>query len=249
MKHVHYLIDGPLCSLVLDNQHNRNALSRQLISELTAGLDRAEDDPRIRVILLRQAGPVFCSGADLSEQTSTDPTEAPRALIALQRRIVGHSKPIVARVSGAARAGGIGLLGAADITIAAEDATFALPEARLGVAPAVISLVLLPRMTPRAASLTFLTGQVFTGRDAAEFGLVTMAVPASELDHEVERICALLGKSSPQGLRETKRLLTETTAAELNERGTAMADLSANLFASEEAQQAMREFLARPKRK
>src|SRR5829696_4442096 len=120
MELVHYVPEDEVCSLVLDSQHNRNALSRQLVTELFEGLDRADADPTIKAVVIRHVGPVFCSGADLSEAASADGQEAPQAMVRLQRRIAGLTKPVVARVSGAVRAGGIGIVGASDICIAAD---------------------------------------------------------------------------------------------------------------------------------
>lgn len=242
---VHYFAADAVATLVLDSPHNRNALSRRLVAELSAGLDRAEADPDVRVVVIRQEGRVFCSGADLSEAADGGMEEGARGLIALLRRIAALDKPVVARVAGAVRAGGIGIVGACDIAVAADDATFALTEVRLGLAPAVISLVLLPRMTPRAAALTFLSGSVFTGVEAAGHGLVTLAVPEDRLDAEVEAVCRALAQGHPQGLRETKRLLGGALTAHIDAGAEEMAALSARLFGSDEAREAMLSFLGR----
>ena len=163
------------------------------------------------------------------------------------RRIATHEKPVVARVHGAVRAGGIGIVGACDIAIAAENASFALTEVRLGLTPAVISLTLLPKLTPRAAALTFLTGSTFNGSDAAAYGLVTRAVPADELNAEVDELCGELCKGNPQGLRETKKLLGGALARYIDDNVDEMAALSARLFGSDEAREAMLAFLSRKK--
>ena len=131
--------------------------------------------------------------------------EGARRIVELQRLIATMDKPVVTRLHGAVRAGGIGIVAASDIAIAAEDATFALTEVKLGLAAAIISLTVHHRMNPRAAALTTLGGEVFTGRDAAAYGLVTTAVAADGLDAEVERVCASLATGAPQGLRESKR--------------------------------------------
>jgi len=242
---VHYKVEDSVAHVVLDSPHNKNALSRQLVSELLDGLDRAESDPDVKVVLLRSEGSVFCSGADLSEAAGGSMEEGARGLVNLLRRIASLDKPVVARVAGAARAGGIGIIGACDIVVAAEHATFALTEVRLGLTPAVISLTLLPRMTPRAASLTFLTGEVFDGVQAADYGLVTKAVHEDELNIEVDEICGALCKGLPQGLRETKKLLGGALAAHIDAGTDEMAALSARLFGSEQAKEAMLAFLSR----
>ncbi|MFT4009425.1 MAG: enoyl-CoA hydratase family protein [Nocardioidaceae bacterium] len=243
---VHYTVADHVAHLVLDSPHNKNALSRQLVTELTECLRRAEADDDVRAIVIGAEGNVFCSGADLSEM-SAGPEDAPRAMIALFRTIVGNAKPVVASVQGAVRAGGIGIVGSCDIAVVADHATFALTEVRLGLAPAAISLVLLPRMAPRAVSSTFLTGSTFTGAQAVEYGLATAAVPATDLDAEVAAICGELAKGNPQGMRETKRLVNADLLERLAAGTDAMASLSASLFASDAAREAMQAFLKRRK--
>ena len=245
---VHYRVDDHVATLVLDSQHNRNALSAQLVRELYDGLGRAEQDDDVRVVLVRAEGRTFCSGADLSEARADGMEQAAGVIVELQRRIVTLPKPVVVRVHGAVRAGGLGLVAAADIAVSAHDATYAFTEVRLGLTPAAISLTVLPRMTDRAAALTFLTGDVFTGRDAERMGLVTRAVPEEDLNLEVDEICASLAKGSPQGLRETKLLVGRHLVARIEDQGADLARLSARLFGSEEARERMLAFLDRGKR-
>ena len=242
---VHLDTDGPRATITLDSQHNRNALSRQLVAELFAALEAAEADPEVRVVLVRAAGKVFCSGADLSEATADGMEEGARRIVALQRYVVTMSKPVVIRLHGAVRAGGIGLVAASDVVIADEDATFALTEVKLGLAAAIISLTVHARMNPRAAALTTLGGEVFGGRDAAAYGLVTEAVPGASLDARVEEVCGQLATGAPQGLRESKAILNRDLVARIDAHGAEMAALSARLFASDEARAAMTAFLNR----
>ena len=122
-------------------------------------------------------------------------------------------KPVVARVGGPARAGGLGLIAAADIAVCTREATFAFSEVRLGVIPAVISATVLPRLAPRAAAELYLTGEVFDGVRAAEIGLVTAAVPAEGLDAAVAGYCDALVRGGPLALAGTKQLLRRTPAA------------------------------------
>ena len=242
---VHYDVADRVATITLDSPHNRNALSRQLVTELGAALDRAAADEAAKVLVLAATGRVFCSGADLSEAAHGGVEEGPRAMVALQRAIVAHPKPVVTRLQGAVRAGGIGLVAASDIVVAAEQATFALTEVKLGVTPAVISLTVLPRLTSRAAAYTFLTGETFTAADAVAMGLVTKAVAAEALDAEVARVAAELATGAAQGLRETKALLGRDLLAHVDARGEEMAALSARLFATDEAREAMLAFLSR----
>jgi enoyl-CoA hydratase/methylglutaconyl-CoA hydratase len=244
---VHYEVADEVATITLDSPHNRNALSRQLVTELFAALEAADADETVKVVLVRAAGKVFCSGADLSEAATGSMEEGARRIVDLQRLIVTMDKPVVVRAFGAVRAGGIGIVAAADIALAAEDATFALTEVKLGLAAAIISLTVHHRMTPRAASLTTLGGEVFTGRDAAAYGLVTAAVPADALDDEVTRICASLATGAAQGLRESKRILNRDLVTRIDEHGDELAALSGRLFASEAAHEAMTAFLSRKK--
>jgi enoyl-CoA hydratase/methylglutaconyl-CoA hydratase len=244
---VHYAVDGGLATITLDSPHNRNALSRQLVTELFAHLHAAAADDGVRVVLVRAEGKVFCSGADLSEASADGMEEGARRIVELQRLIATLDKPVVTRLHGAVRAGGIGIVAASDLAIAAEDATFALTEVKLGLAAAIISLTVHARMTPRAAALTTLGGEVFTGAEAAAYGLVTTAVPADALDDEVARVCASLATGAAQGLRESKRILNRDLVARIDAQGEEMAALSARLFASDEAREAMTAFLSRKK--
>ena len=244
---VHFVVDGPVATVTLDSSHNRNALSRQLVTELVEHLRTAEADPDVRVVLVAAEGPVFCSGADLAEATEGGMQEGARRIVELQRLIVAMDKPVVVRVQGAVRAGGIGIVAASDIALATEEATFALTEVKLGLAAAIISLTVHHRMTPRAAALTTLGGEVFRGVDAAAYGLVTAAVPAAALDAEVDRVCASLATGAAQGLRESKRILNRDLLARIDADGEEMARLSASLFGSDEARAAMAAFLNRAK--
>lgn len=242
---VHYHVADAVATITLDSPHNRNALSRQLVTELLDRLERAAGDDTARAVLLTSAGRVFCSGADLSEATAGGMAEGARTIVRLQRAVLAHPKPVVVRLAGPVRAGGIGLVAAADIVIAAEEADFALTEVRLGLAPAAISLTVLPRMSSRGAAYACLTGERFGAAEAVGHGLVTTAVPAARLDDEVARVCAALVSGSPQGLRETKALLARPLLAHLDAGAEEMAALSARLFGSEEARAAMQAFLSR----
>jgi len=242
---VHYDIADAVATITLDSPPNRNALSGQLVGELFERLERAENDDAVRVVVLAATGTVFCSGADLSEASSASFEDGPRSIARLQRAIVAHSKPVVCRLQGAVRAGGIGLVAACDIAIATETASFALTEVKLGLAPAAISLTVLPRLTSRAAAYTCLTGEKFSAGDAVEMGLVTRAVAAAELDAEVARVVAELATGAPQGLRETKRLLNRDLLASIDAHTDDVARLSARLFGSDEARTAMTAFLTR----
>ena len=240
---VHYAVADDVATLTLDSPHNRNALSRQLVSEVFEGLDRAEADDSVKVVLLRSADRVFCSGADLSEAAGEGMAEGARKIVELQRRIVASPKPVVVRLDGPVRAGGIGIVAASDIVVAAPGATFALTEVRLGLAAAVISLTVFERMTSRAGSRAILTGETFDAAEAHDWGLVTEV--AEDVDAAVDALLADLRKGHPQGLRESKRVVNADLLDKLDRRGAEMAELSARLFGSDAAREAMLAFLSR----
>ena len=241
---VHHDVADGVGTITLDSPHNRNALGRQLVTELLGALEAARDDDSA-VVVLRSADRVFCSGADLSEASEGAMEQGTRALVDLQRLIVTHPKPVVVRLAGPVRAGGLGLVASADLAICSDDVTFAFTEARLGVAPAVISLTVLARMTSRAAFDTFLTGRTFDAAEAEAMGLVTRSVPADRLDDEIARVCADLRRAHPQGLAETKALLARDLVARIDAGADDMASLSARLFASDGAREAITAFLQR----
>lgn len=240
---VHLDVADAVANVTLDSEHNRNALSRQLVTELGERLATADEDAEVRAILVRSAGRVFCSGADLSEATGEGMEEGARGLVALQRQIATADKPIVVELGGPVRAGGLGIVGAADIVVAAESVTFALTEVRLGLAPAVISLSLLTRLSPRAAADTFLTGRTFDATEAERIGLVTRTVPDPDLPAAVQGVLADLVQGYPQGLRETKAVLNQDLVARIDALGDDVAARSARLFGSDEAREAMLAFL------
>ena len=242
---VHYEVADGVATITLDSPHNRNALSRQLVGELFGCLDRARDDAEAKVVVLRSADRVFCSGADLSEAATGSMEEGARAIVDLQRRILTHPLPVVTRLAGAVRAGGLGIVAASDIVLCSEEVSFAFTESRLALAPAVISLSVLPRLTSRAAYDTFLTGRTFDATEAAAMGLVTRSVPDAHLDEAVADVCAELAKAHPQGLRETKALLARGILENLEAGAEDMIALSARLFGSDEAREAMLAFLSR----
>ncbi len=240
---VRLAVEDGIATITLDSPDNRNAISRRLRSELTGHLAAAAADETVRAIVLTHTGTVFCAGADLSEAKTEGMQEGTGNLLALLRQIVELPKPVVAQVRGAVRAGGAGIVGACDIAVVAEPVTFAFTEARLGLAAAVISLPLLPRLDPRAAGRYFLTGETFDAHEAVRIGLVTRAVAERGLDGAVKEIVEALRAASPQGLAASKRLVTRQVLREFDEQGPAMVELSAQLFASEEAREGIRSFL------
>ncbi|MEU2282025.1 enoyl-CoA hydratase family protein [Streptomyces sp. NPDC013178] len=226
-------------TLSLDATGTRNALSRALVTDLTDALKDCGRDPGVRAIVLTHTGNTFCAGADLR-----DPPPA-KALTGLLEHIVKLRKPVVARVAGHVRAGGLGLLGACDIAVASDAATFAFTEVRIGVAPAVISLPLLPRVDPRALARYCLTGETFGAAEAARIGLITQAAGDLDLDEALAPVLDGLRRAAPAALARTKELLTATVLEAFVEDAGEMNRLSASLFAQPDAREGMTAFLER----
>lgn len=240
---VHHTVENGVATLTLDSPDNRNALSRRLLAQLRAGLADALADDAVRVVVLGHTGRVFCSGMDLTE-TGGDPATSPvNDVPPILATIWSAPKPVLARVGGPARAGGVGLVAACDVAVAARAATFAFTEVRLGVAPAMISVTVLPRLLPRAAHELFLTGEVFDAERAAAIGLVNaVADDADGLDAEVGRYVEMLRRGAPGALAETKALLRREPAGSMDEDFAAMLALSARLFAGPEAAEGIAAF-------
>ncbi len=240
---VRYAVARGVATITLDSDHNRNALSTPLMEQLLAHLSTAVADDEVRVVVLSHAGAVFCSGADLKETAAARAAGAVPAgkLTDVLAALWEAPKPVVARVAGPARAGGLGLIAAADIAVCADTATFAFTEVRLGVIPAVISATVLRRLAPRAAAELYLTGGTFDGRRAAEIGLVTAAVPAGDVDAEVDRYVAALVQGAPRALAGAKDLLRRP-AQPLRTELAELAALSAGYFLSDDGREGVRAY-------
>ncbi|MEV0232992.1 enoyl-CoA hydratase-related protein [Nonomuraea sp. NPDC050786] len=238
---VHKDLAGGVATITLDSPPNRNALSVRLLADLAERLHWALAEPEARVIVLTGTGSVFCSGADIKEQKASGApvTASFPEILAL---IWESPKPVVCRLNGTARAGGLGLVAACDFAIAPLTASFAFSEVRLGVVPAMISVPVLRRVEPRAAAEYFLTGEVFDAARAAEIGLLSRAVPEEELDATVAHYAELLTKGGPEALAITKRLVREVPGMSFEEGLRRMTELSAERFTSEEGQEGIAAF-------
>ena len=238
------LANGVL-TVTLADEDNRNALSSRLTTELTEALDDADADPEVRVVVLTNRGRVFCAGADLSERSSggsgaksrpVDPTR-------LFGRFRESPKPYVGRIAGHCVAGGMGLAAAMDISIAIEEAKFGFTEVRIGVAPAIISVVCLPKIRPADAREAFLRGNRFLAPEAARMGLINAAVPVEELDAAVDAAVADLKAGGPEAIAAAKQLMARVPGMPIDEAFRWAGELSASLFRGEEAAEGMRAYL------
>ena len=236
-------LDSGVLTVNLADQENRNALSSALVGELVTALDAADADPAVRVVVLTNSGRVFCAGADLAERSSDGTPNAKVDAADLFSRFGRSPKVYVGRIAGHCVAGGMGLAAAMDLSVAIDNAKFGFTEVRRGLAPAMISVLCLPRMRPADAAEAMLLGNRMTGADAARMGLVNRAVPADELDDVVDGFVADLLAGGSDALAATKQLLLRVPGMPIEEAFAWTADLSAELFGTDEAREGMRAFL------
>jgi len=196
---------GDILHITMNVPEKRNALSKPMLEELSESIRRARDT-RVRAILLTGAGPAFCSGMDLGERTCGR-TASGRPLMELVHAISTAPVPVVAKVQGAARAGGLILAAACDITVAGADATFAMPETRLGLIPEMTLAVLTSRVRPVLLRRYALTGSVFDAATAWQMGMISQVSEPGRLDDDIAEILGELNHCSPHALAATKRRL------------------------------------------
>lgn len=241
MSVVEHRVKDGVMTITLNDEARRNALSDELLGALVAAIDAANDDPHVRVVIVTNTGTVFSAGANLRERSSTSAPAV--ALSDLFLKIRTSPKIFVGRIAGHCVAGGVGLAAVLDISVAVDTATFGFSEVRIGVAPAIISVVCLPKMRLAAAQSAFLRGQRFGALEAASTGLITMSVPRESLDSTVRDVVNDLLAGEPRALAATKELLHTVPSLSLNEAFAWTSQLSGELFASDEAREGMASFL------
>ncbi len=237
---------GGVLTVTLADQANRNALGAALVSSVRDALDRANADAAIRAVVLTNEGTTWCAGANLKEQSARNASggetslgDFPELLLAIQR----SPTPVIGRIDGHVVGGGNGLAAVCDVAIASEDVKFGFTEVRLGVTPAIISVVCLPKMRSGEAMEAFLRGNRFPAAQAAAYGLISRAVPGTDLDAAVDEVLADLRRGGPNALGLAKRLVHEVPRMETEEAMAWAAKFSAECFASEEAGEGMKAFI------
>lgn len=208
-----YDTDGPVATVTLNRPEQRNALSPDVIDGLGDALERGIDDPAIRAVLITNTGTTFCAGAFRKEPP---PTSGRRTLVAVLETILDADKPVVGRIAGHCVGAGVGLAAACDLSIGLDHATFAFPEVRLGLAPAVISVVCLPKLRRADAMELFLTGDRITAARAAALGLINRAVAPDRFDADVSAVLATLVALRPDALAVAKHVVLRVPGMERN---------------------------------
>lgn len=249
MEAVRVTTDQGIMTATLVDVENRNALGSALLKGLLEAIASANADSAIRAVVVTNEGSTFCAGANLKERSGAVKTQGDSKIgfDDLLEAIQNSPTPIIGKIAGHVVGGGNGLAAALDISIADEDVKFGFTEVRLGVIPAIISVVCLPKMRAGEAMEAFLRGNRFPARRAAELGLINRAVPAADLDAAVEEVLADLRKGGPNAVGQAKRLVYEVPAMEQKEAFKYTSRLSAKLFAGEEAKEGMAAFLGRRK--
>lgn len=239
--------DGPVLRLTLDRPERRNPLSRVLVAEMHRELVAIEEGDATRVVVLASEGPVFSAGADIGEfleaAESGQALEDAEQVAALFAAIYECPAPVVARVEGSAFGGGVGLLCAADIVLASDEAKFSLSEARLGLIPAVISPYVLAALGEREAKAKMLLAAPFNAQEALRVGLVHAVVPATELDAAVAQTIASVLHCAPGALAAIKRLPRQLKPLDAAVARSLTTRLLADRLASDEAREGLKAFL------
>ena len=243
-----YEINDGAAWITLNRPENRNALSAILVNELYAHLINANENSEVRSIVITGTGPAFCAGADLKSPPGqlVDGAQGvtyPEVL----NTILESPKPVIAAVNGAAFAGGLGLVGAADIVVTVSDVQFSFSEVRIGVIPAVISVVCIPKLGTHHAMKLFLTGERFTGEQAVNMGFAHRAVKAEELTSMVQEEIDAINLGGPIAVQECKKLVRRVRELNIRDGFNETGEWSKRLFQSEEGAEGMAAF--REKRK
>jgi methylglutaconyl-CoA hydratase len=242
-------IRGGIGWITLDRPEVRNALSSELMEAVGDGIDAFEADDAVRAVVIAGAGPAFCAGADLRsmrqsrDKDADDNKSDAHRMGGLFHRVASCRKPVVARVHGPAIGGGVGLMAACDIVVAAAGTRFQFSEVRLGIVPAVISPFCIRRLGEMKAMRLFLTGEPIDAAKALEYGLVDVVAADGELDGAVDKVLSDLGKAGPKALVAAKELVLRVTRLEGEAALAYTADLIARLRVSDEAVEGMTAFL------
>jgi methylglutaconyl-CoA hydratase len=248
-RHLHVERGGPVARVRLARPEVRNAFDEVLIEELSRVFLSFGTDRTTRAVVLTGEGPVFCAGADVAwmrraggfsrEENEADAERMARMLWAID----ACPKPVVAAAHGAAIGGGVGLLAAADIALAAEGTVFSLAEVKLGILPSVISPYVLRAIGARQARRLFLTGQRFDAVEARRIGLVHVTAPPEELDAAAEREVAALLTSAPGAVETAKRLIAQVEGKQPDEAMPITVRTIAERRATDEAKEGLTAFL------
>jgi methylglutaconyl-CoA hydratase len=241
---VRYEVRKQAAIITLDSPATRNALAPELVAQLLSHLQAANADAAVRAIVLTAAGAAFCAGADLRTRGNMGGTPAAGNPFVEVLKLIRHgAKPVIAAVNGAAFGGGAGLVAAADIAIAADNASFSFSEVRIGVIPAMISVVVLPKLGEHLTMRLFLTAERFGAALAQGYGLLHRVVPADQLEAAALAEVDAIAKGGPIAIREAKQLVRAIATLPEDEAFAHAERKIAALFASDEASEGIAAFV------
>jgi methylglutaconyl-CoA hydratase len=241
-----YEVVGGVATITLNRPENKNALSVEMVNSIGDHLEAAQSDPEVRVILFTNNGNTFCAGADLkANQPGVTQPAARHSFVQILDDIIESPKPVLGQIAGHCTGGGVGLAAALDISIAADDIVIGFTEVRIGVAPAVISVVCLPKLRRADASELFLNGERIPASYAAEVGLINRAVPRDLLDDEMNDTLGKVVRGGPNALAASKQLISKVPQMNRSDAWAWTAELSQSLFQSPEAGEGISAFRER----
>lgn len=232
---------GGVATITLNRAKEKNSISPPMLNSLCDQLKACIDDPAVRVVVLTNAGSTFCAGANLKGGG-----EAPRyTLVDLFQIMRQSSKVIIGKINGHCTGGGVGIAAACDISVISSAAEVGFTEVRIGVSPAIISVVCLPKLRRADAAELMLSGEKVKATKAAEVGLMNHCVEPGDLDSKVNEIVGKIVRGGPGALAATKSLLYRVPSMPVEEAFKWTQELSMKLFQSEEAREGITAFAQR----
>lgn len=245
---------GGVATVWLNRPEVRNAFNETAIAEITEAFRFLDEDATVRVIVLAAKGPAFCAGADLNWMKKMagytyEENQADAGQLAEMLRVIhGCRKPTIAKVQGDCYAGGMGLVAACGIAVAAENVNFCLSEVKIGLIPATIAPYVIRAMGERAAQRYFTTAERFSAQEARNMGFVHEAVPAEQLDGKLAEILAALTSAGPQAVIQSRKLVQDVAGKPLTSELVAdTVDRIASIRASDEGKEGVKAFLEKRK--
>jgi len=250
MSLIIYSVKDRVGYITLNRPEKRNALSHELVNELTAAIDQAENDSSVKVIILKANGDTFCAGADLAylQQLQNfsfeENLEDSRQLKNLFLKIYQLKKVVIAQVQGHALAGGCGLATVCDFTFAVPEAKFGYTEVKIGFIPALVSVFLIRKIGEHKAKQLLLTGEVIKAPEALSRGLIHQVVNVTELEQTVFEFASdLIRNNSGQSMQLTKQLIAQVQSMSLEEGLEQAANMNAHARATEDCKTGIAAFL------
>ncbi|MEQ8554670.1 MAG: enoyl-CoA hydratase-related protein [Cyclobacteriaceae bacterium] len=246
--------EAGVATIWLNREQVRNAFNEEMIADLLETLVKLDQDPGLRLLILRGKGPVFCAGADLNwmrkavDYSYNQNMDESLMLAKMLNSLYTFSKPTIALVHGAAIGGGVGLISCCDFVFSLPDTKFSFSEVKLGLVPAVISPYAVKRIGERYAKQLMLTGKLFGEDEALDVGLIDFFGEEAEVQAQVSSVISLIKEAGPEAVSKCKRLISKVVNQwTLEEAIEKTSGLIAEIRSSNEAQEGMRAFLAKKK--